>query len=229
MGKAWEIGFQKNPRKPVVQGEPGKLVLMLSPWYECFLALDSHPLVYLIMCEIHGLSHQFPVACGKAAKLIEWEEPGKQVSRKIQESQSYRKNLGNQYSCFPHSMSAFFPLDSHSMVYFIIWEMQGFPHQFPIAQENAAIPNLRVLRLFSTVLFFLLFPKPGDSLNEQKGETIKVNSILLKKEKSVLDKLELKAKHINRRRERGCDLFKKEECKYTLGKNILPYTKIYLF
>ena len=91
------------------------------------------------------------------------------------------------------------------------------------------MPNLRVLRLFSTVLFFLLFPKPGDSLNEQKGETIKVNSILLKKEKSVLDKLELKAKHINRRRERGCDLFKKEECKYTLGKNILPYTKIYLF
>ena len=34
-------------------------------------------------------------------------------------------------------MSAFFPLDSHPMMYFIIWEMHGFPHQFPIVQENA--------------------------------------------------------------------------------------------
>ena len=34
-------------------------------------------------------------------------------------------------------MSAFFPLDSHSMVYFIIREILGFPHQFPIAWENA--------------------------------------------------------------------------------------------
>ena len=33
-------------------------------------------------------------------------------------------------------MGDFFPLDSHLMVYFIIWEMHGFPHQFPIEWEN---------------------------------------------------------------------------------------------
>ena len=67
----------------------------------------SYPVVYFIICKIHGLSHQFPITWGKAAKLIEWEKPGKQVSRKLRENQSYRENLGNQYSCFPHGMSAF--------------------------------------------------------------------------------------------------------------------------
>ena len=44
-----------------------------------------------------------------------------------------RENLGNWYSYFSHSMGAFFPLDSHPMVYFITWEMHGFLHQFPLA------------------------------------------------------------------------------------------------
>ena len=34
-------------------------------------------------------------------------------------------------------MGVFFPLDSHSMVYFTICEIHGFPLQFPIAWENA--------------------------------------------------------------------------------------------
>ena len=33
-------------------------------------------------------------------------------------------------------MGTFFPSNSHPMVYFIIWEMQGFPRQFPINWEN---------------------------------------------------------------------------------------------
>ena len=41
---------------------------------------------------------------------------------------------------FPISMSAFVPLDSHSMLYFIIWERHGFPHKFSIVQENATKP-----------------------------------------------------------------------------------------
>ena len=40
--------------------------------------------------------------------------------------------LFQQYGCF------FFPLYSHPVDYFITWEMHGFPHQFPITQENAA-------------------------------------------------------------------------------------------
>ena len=47
------------------------------------------------------------------------------------------ENLGNWYSYFSHSMDAFFQLGSHSMVYFIICEIHGFPHQFPVAWENA--------------------------------------------------------------------------------------------
>ena len=31
MGKVWEIGSRKYPSKPVVCGEPGKLVLILFP------------------------------------------------------------------------------------------------------------------------------------------------------------------------------------------------------
>ena len=37
-------------------------------------------------------------------------------------------------------MGAFFALDSHPMVYFIIWEMHGFTHQFPTVRENARKP-----------------------------------------------------------------------------------------
>ena len=35
-------------------------------------------------------------------------------------------------------MGVFFPLDSNSVVDFIICEIRGFPHQFPIAWENTA-------------------------------------------------------------------------------------------
>ena len=58
--------------------------------------------------------------------------------RKIPQIQSYWENLGNQYSYFSHNMGACFLLDSHLMMHLIIWEMNGFPHQFPIEQENAA-------------------------------------------------------------------------------------------
>ena len=38
---------------------------------------------------------------------------------------------------FPIVWVLFFPLDSHSMVYFVICKIHGFPFQFPIAWENA--------------------------------------------------------------------------------------------
>ena len=39
MGKAWEIGSWENSTKAIVCGEPGKLVLILFPWYECFFPI----------------------------------------------------------------------------------------------------------------------------------------------------------------------------------------------
>ena len=51
------------------------------------------------------------------------------------------ENLGNQYSGFLNTLGVFSLLDSHTfMVHFITFEMHDFPHQFPIAQENAAKP-----------------------------------------------------------------------------------------
>ena len=38
-------------------------------------------------------------------------------------------------------MGAFFPLDSHFMVYFITWEICVFSHQFSITWEKTAKPN----------------------------------------------------------------------------------------
>ena len=50
----------------------------------------------------------------------------------------YMKNAGVSQSI--SLLGAFFPLDSHPMVCFIIWKMHGFPHQFLIVRENATKP-----------------------------------------------------------------------------------------
>ena len=70
----------------------------------------------------------------KTGKPIEWEKPGKLVPGKIIQNPSYVDNLGT----FSHSIGDFLPLDSHHVLYFIICEIHGLPHQFPIAWENAA-------------------------------------------------------------------------------------------
>ena len=75
------------------------------------------------------------------------EKPGKLIPGKILQNPSYEENLGNGNlesdgrkvlifwgetgHQFP-SMDAFFPLDSHAVIYFIICRIYGFPHQFPI-------------------------------------------------------------------------------------------------
>ena len=66
-------------------------------------------------------------------------------------------------------MSAFFPSDSYPMVYFITWEMHGFPHRFPIAPEKATKhivwtePGKLVLILFHNLSDFssILFQSCG--------------------------------------------------------------------
>ena len=39
MVKSWDVGPRENPSKPIVCGEPGKLVLILFPGYGCFLPI----------------------------------------------------------------------------------------------------------------------------------------------------------------------------------------------
>ena len=60
----------------------------------------------------------------------------------MQQNPLYGENLGNWYLYFSDSMGTFFPSNSYPMVYFIIWEMHGFPHQFSIDWENATKPIL---------------------------------------------------------------------------------------
>ena len=56
---------------------------------------------------------------------------------KMQQNPWYGESPGNWYSCFSHSMVAFFPSDSHPMPYFSTWEIHGFPHKFPTVRETA--------------------------------------------------------------------------------------------
>ena len=55
-------------------------------------------------------------------------------------------------------MGAFFPFDSHPMAYFIIWEMHGFPYQFPTLRENVTKPTVRGE---PGKLVLILFPQYG--------------------------------------------------------------------
>ena len=95
------------------------------------------------LTEMHEFFHQVPTVWENATKPIVWGKSGKLI-------------------LIPLCMGAFFPLDSHPMVYFIIWEMHGFPHQFSLVQENATKPILwgepgkMVLLIFS--LYGCIFP-----------------------------------------------------------------------
>ena len=98
----------------------------LGNWYSyfshsasVFFPLDSHPMAYFIIWEMHGFPHQFLIVRENPTIPFLWGD------------------RGNWYSYFSHSMGDLSPYDSHPKVYFIIWEMHGFPHQFPIVQENA--------------------------------------------------------------------------------------------
>ena len=99
MGKPWEIGSHT----------------FFIKWVS-FFPLDSHPMLYFMIWEMHGFSHQSPTAWENAGKPIEWEKLEKLVPGKILQNPSYVENLRNWYSYLPHSMGAFFPLDSHPMV-----------------------------------------------------------------------------------------------------------------
>ena len=64
---------------------------------------------------------------------------------KMQQKPLYGESLGNWYSYFYHSMGVFFPIwfPSYSILHHMVntWVSpsisHGFPHQFPIVQENA--------------------------------------------------------------------------------------------
>ena len=85
--------------------------------------LFSHQILILWYTSSHGKCMGFPINFSQYGKM--------------QQNPSYGVNLGNWYSYVSHSIGDFSSYDFHPTVYFIIWEIHGFPHQFPIVQENA--------------------------------------------------------------------------------------------
>ena len=119
----------------------------LGNWYSyfshimvAFFPFNSQPMVYFVIWEIHLFSHQFPLS---------WER---------QQNPSNGKSQGSWFHHFFLSMNAFFPLDSHPMVYFIVWEIRQFLHQFPMVRENAAKP---IVSGKPGKLVLILFPQYG--------------------------------------------------------------------
>ena len=122
-----------------------------NPWYGKVWEIDTRtfPIVWVLF------SHQIPIlwyssSYGKCMGFpINFSQYGK-----MQQNPLNGVNLGNWYLYFPHSMGDFSTYDSHPMVYFIIWEMHRFPHQFLIVWGNATKlfewgePGKQVLTLF---------------------------------------------------------------------------------
>ena len=82
-------------------------------------------MVYFIIWEMHGFTHQFPTVQENATKPIAWGEPEKLV-----------------LILFLYGMGVFFPLDSHSMVYFITWEMYVFSHHLAAMGKGSQIHRM---------------------------------------------------------------------------------------
>ena len=128
MGNAWVF-----PSISHNMGKCSKTHCMGRTWE---ISNHTFPIVWIVFpirFPYHGILHhmgnawvfhQFPIVRENETKPIVWGKPGKLVIRLF------------------HSMGTFFPLDPDPMVYFIIWEIRGFSHQFPIVRENATKPIL---------------------------------------------------------------------------------------
>ena len=127
-------------------------------------------LANLIIWEMHGLSRQYPIAWENATKPIVWGKPGKLIfilfpqfgfffpirfpssgilhymrNRWVSLSVSHRLAKCNKTHCMEKTWEIgihTFPRVLFPMLYHIIWEMNRFPHEFPIAWQNAAKPIL---------------------------------------------------------------------------------------
>ena len=96
-----------------------------------FFPLDFHFMVYFIIWEMHGFSHQFLITWEKTAKPIELEKSGKLVPSNIIQNHCIIVcgEPGKLVFILSPLYGCFFPLDSHPMVYFITWEMDGFSYR----------------------------------------------------------------------------------------------------
>ena len=109
----------KMQQNPWCGGKSGRLTLNFFQQYGFF----SHSIPILWYTSAYGKCMGFPINFSQYGKM--------------KQNPWYGESLGNRQSYFSHSMGVFFPSNSHPVVYFSIWEMHGFPHQFLIVCENA--------------------------------------------------------------------------------------------
>ena len=107
--------IQENATKPMVWEKSGKLILIFFPLFGCFF---PHQISILLHTPSDRKYMGFP---------FNFRQYGKMLQNPL-----YEVNLGNQYSYFPHSMSA----SSHPIPCMRL-------HQFSIPRENAKKPIVR--------------------------------------------------------------------------------------
>ena len=89
---------------------------------------------------VSAFFHQIPIlwytsSYGKCMDfLINFSQHGN-----MQQNLLYWDSLRNWYSYYSHRMCTVFPLDPHSMVFFVIWEVHGFPHSIEKCSETHLI------------------------------------------------------------------------------------------
>ena len=107
--------------------------------------IDSHAfhIVWVLF------SHQIPILwhISSFGKCMDFHINFSQYE-KMQQNASNELNLEKVVLILFPQYGGFSPCNFHPMVYFLIWEMDGFPNQFPIVQENATKPGKLGLILF---------------------------------------------------------------------------------
>ena len=114
-----------------------------------FFPLDSHPMVYFIICETNGFPHQFPIVWKNVAKSIKWGKSGKLVP----------------IPSLKYGYFSFIRFPSYGILYKHEKNM-AFPINFQEHRKVQQKPPCELSGCFSTTLLFLLVLKSGDSLKE---------------------------------------------------------------
>ena len=129
-------------------------------------------MVYFIILEIHGFSHQFLIAWEKAGKPIKWE---KQSMRKWSEIHGIGRVWEIETRIFQNVRVNFFNQ------FFILRYTMGNASLFP-SIFNSTGKYSKIYSVSSQVVFpqYDCVPKSGDSLKEQKEKINKVNSFFKK-------------------------------------------------
>ena len=139
-----------------------------------FFQLDSHSMVYFMICEIHGFPHQFSKAWENAAKSIELGEPRKLVP------------------VFSLTYEHFSPIRFPS--YGILYHMENAWFFSSISNSTEKCSKIHPVSFLVVLhsIIFLLVPKSIDSLKEKIEKTDQVNSLFKKRESQFQARCESK-------------------------------------